>query len=281
MSSADGPTPASVVKVRYMSDLHREFVKYKPHFVESVGEDLVVLAGDIGTGLGGIEWASRAFAGRSVIYVLGNHEYYRNDWKTLVDSARRHAAGSNVHVLENQAVTIHGLRILGCSLWTDFALLGGGLMGLADAMRECQTVMTDYHLIRNGPGLRLSPGDTLTRHDESRAWLAAEIAAAREKVLVVTHHSPTPNNRHPGFPLDRVTTAFNSDLHALMDGRRIHAWICGHTHYSVIVQAGHDEHPVTVYSNQCGYPGEGVPFSWDSCLEITLTHDAPRISRDR
>lgn len=257
------------LRIRYLSDLHRECTDYRPSVVEPIGEDLVVLAGDIGMGVGGIEWARQAFAGRPVVYVLGNHEYYRNDWQTLVEQAHARARGSNVQVLENEAVTIHGLRILGCTLWTDFALLGGGLLAQAKNMRECESVMTDYHVILNGPGLLLRARDTLARHLESRAWLEAQLAATSEKVLVVTHHSPTPNNHHPGFLIDRVTTAFNSNLHALMDGRKIHAWISGHTHHSGIVEAGDLAHPVTVYSNQCGYPREPGFFDWDACFEIT------------
>lgn len=260
---------ARSLKIRYLSDLHREMTNYQPRIVESVGEDLIVLAGDIGMGVGGIEWAKQAFADRPVVYVLGNHEYYRNDWQTLVDLAQAHARGSNVHVLENNAITIHGLRILGCTLWTDFAMIRGGLAAQQKNMRECETVMMDYHVILNGPGLLLRARDTLARHEESRAWLEAELDQTAEKVLVVTHHSPTPNNHHPGFPIDQVTTAFHSNLHALMDGRKIHAWISGHTHHSAVVEAGHHAHPVTVYSNQCGYPRENVPFSWDACFEIT------------
>ena len=269
MSSADKPTPASVVKVRYMSDLHREFVQYKPHFVESIGEDLVVLAGDIGTGLGGIEWASRAFAGREVVYVMGNHEFYRRDWHTLLAQAEAATRGTNVHLLENASVSIAGLTILGCSLWTDFALAGALDLQRAASMRLCQQYMTDYSLIRVGKR-RLEPSDTLVRHQASVDWLGATLSQVTEKVLVVTHHSPTPENYHPGFPIDAVTAAFHSNLHHLMDGRRIHAWISGHTHHSGVVTVGEGEHAVTVYSNQLGYPDEGVAFSWDRCLEIKL-----------
>lgn len=204
-----------------------------------------------------------------MIYVLGNHEYYHQNWDSLPDRAREAPSGSNVHLLENESVTVAGLKILGCSLWTDFALTGVGELGQTAAMHICRRVMTDYHLIRSGPEYRrLHPVETLRQHQASLAWLAAELSGCGEKVLVVTHHSPTPNNRNPRFPADEVTTAFNSNLHHLMDSRRIHAWISGHTHHSGVVEAGEGPHPVKVYSNQSGYPGERMEFSWDRCLEI-------------
>ena len=36
----------------------------------------MILAGDIGVGLGGIEWAARRFPKVPVVYVPGNHELF-------------------------------------------------------------------------------------------------------------------------------------------------------------------------------------------------------------
>ncbi len=65
------------MKIRYLSDLHVEFTGYMPSWIPPIGEDMVVLAGDIGVGVKGIEWAQQAFRDRTVLYVLGNHEFYR------------------------------------------------------------------------------------------------------------------------------------------------------------------------------------------------------------
>jgi len=59
-----------------LSDLHTEFDEFDPPETDA---DIVVLAGDIGVGTGGIEWAARQFSERTVIYVPGNHEYYHHD----------------------------------------------------------------------------------------------------------------------------------------------------------------------------------------------------------
>lgn len=64
------------MKVRVLSDLHLEFTQYQPDTLPSFGEDLVVLAGDIGEAERSIEWARRVIPDRPVVYVLGNHEFY-------------------------------------------------------------------------------------------------------------------------------------------------------------------------------------------------------------
>lgn len=55
------------MKIRVLSDLHLEFTGYLPNELPLVGEDLVVLAGDIGAGVEGIRWAQHAIRGRPVV----------------------------------------------------------------------------------------------------------------------------------------------------------------------------------------------------------------------
>lgn len=73
------------MKIRYMSDLHFEFHDTPPDAVEPIGEDVVVLAGDVHNGVRGILWAQGAFAQRPVVYVCrddgreGRPELHRVD----------------------------------------------------------------------------------------------------------------------------------------------------------------------------------------------------------
>ena len=64
------------MKIHVLSDLHTEFADFEPPDTDA---DVVVLAGDIGVGTGGIEWAGQRFADGPVLYVPGNHEYYDQD----------------------------------------------------------------------------------------------------------------------------------------------------------------------------------------------------------
>lgn len=64
------------MKLHLLSDLHLEFSTFEPTATEA---DVVVLAGDIALGTRGITWARQAWSDKEVVYVLGNHEYYRSE----------------------------------------------------------------------------------------------------------------------------------------------------------------------------------------------------------
>lgn len=256
------------MRIRYMSDLHLEFGDV-PKSLPSIGEDLVVLAGDIHVGVRGVEWANAVFADRPVVYVLGNHEFYDHGWDTHVDRCKA-AAAPNVHVLENDTVEIGGLAVLGCTLWTDFALLGSDTV--AESMAEAQESMSDYLAIRRNENTysRIFAVDVLKRHKASLAWLQKMLLRQTQPALVVTHHSPTPANLHPQFN-DISNSWFNSALDRLLDNQRVAAWICGHNHHNAQVMAGVRERKVPVCSNQRGYPGEWAKlsgFGWDVSVTI-------------
>lgn len=178
------------MKIRVLSDLHLEFTKYLPAELPSAGEDLAVLAGDIGIGIQGIEWAKRAIVNRSASYILGNYEFYGFDWDDLIPQARSAAQGSNVHFLENDAIDIGTLRIASCSLWTDFQSMGKRVRDTAATWT--QRNLNDYLLIRKqGRAGRLKAQDSAARCQISRQSLEREIESARGSLLVVTHHAPT------------------------------------------------------------------------------------------
>ena len=88
-------------KILVYSDLHLEFSDFAPSSAEF---DVVVLAGDIGVGTQGVEWAIRNFEDKPVVYICGNHEFYGLDLHGVMRESRELAAGSNVHFLENESV---------------------------------------------------------------------------------------------------------------------------------------------------------------------------------
>ena len=70
-----GPSTGDFMKIHILSDIHLEFGKWRrTQDVNAIDADVTILAGDIGVGLSGIDWAL-TFR-RPVIYVLGNHEFY-------------------------------------------------------------------------------------------------------------------------------------------------------------------------------------------------------------
>lgn len=254
-------TSEKPLRIRYMSDLHLEFTHYIPDIVADAQEDLVVLAGDIGTGTAGIHWAKRAFPNTPVLYVLGNHEFYGYDWQQLIDEGYSACDGTNVRLLENDAFSFQGVRFLGTSLWTNFLL--GGEDRRPEAMTACEQYINDYRHIRSS-GRALCARETLQRHELSAAWLKGQLTTSDETTVVITHHGPCLAVRHPRYPVDDISNAFVSDLPEEYFQTPA-AWVFGHTHHSM---TGVDYLQTKLYSNQRGYPREGVNFDWCRTLEI-------------
>lgn len=211
------------MKLHILNDLHTEFEDFEPPPTDA---DVVILAGDIGVGLGGLRWAEDRFPDRPVIYVPGNHEFYHHDI-ALIDELKAQAP-ENIHVLNDDPLIIDGVRFLGSVLWTDF-----GLFGEADkyfAMQQVRRQMTDFSIIRNGDRL-FTPEDANRLHSASRDWLAVMLAESFDgKTAVVTHHAPSSLSVHARYARNLLTPAFASNLENLMGGDRVVLWVHGHMH---------------------------------------------------
>lgn len=254
------PSLHDPMRIRAYSDLHLEFGPFEPP--TSNGIDVVILAGDIDVKGRGVAFATQFPC--PVIYVPGNHEYYGGAIPRLTEKLKEAAAGTNVHVLDCDSVTIHGTRFLGASLWTDWR--GDGTVDPFLAMDHARAGMTDYKKIRVSPSFgRLRPTDTRRWHARSRNWLAAQLELHHEgPTVVVTHHAPTLRGCKPEDAATQFLGAYASDVEALM-GSRIDTWVFGHTHVAF------DEvlHGTRVVSNPRGYAGEWVAgFKPNFVLEV-------------
>ena len=209
-----------------------------------------MLAGDIHLGREGRRWARRHFADQPVVYVLGNHEFYRHSLPELTETLKRETRGSHVHVLENGAAEIGGFSFLGCTLWTDFQLASKP----EAAMRTAESEMSDYSIIFHSAENRLlCARDTAQLHAESVSWLRNQLAKCNPaRTIVVTHHAPSSRSEAPYHVNGPLSAAFASKLDWLVEQSRVPLWIHGHTHYNVDYTLG----STRVLTNQLGYPGE-------------------------
>ncbi len=228
------------MRIHLLSDVHLEFGKLRLPEIEA---DVTVLAGDIGVGLQGIEWALSAIPWhRPAIYVMGNHEFYgQRVMPELWEAARKKVKGTHVHLLENEAVEIDGTRFLGCTLWTDFVLFGGG--SRKQAMKDALS-LSDFWSITTAQSVGYSrhkarfftPQAALNLHKVSRAWLDRELDQPFDgKTVVVTHHAPHRGSLAPRWESDPVSPCFVSNLPDLVE--RAALWIHGHTHDGFDYQA--------------------------------------------
>jgi predicted phosphodiesterase len=247
------------VRLHVLSDLHLERGAPPAHLARgapapgAAQADVLVLAGDIANGTAGVQWARSRADGRPVIYVAGNHEFYGHTLPGLVDELRVAAAGSSVHVLENDEVIVDGVRFLGATLWSDFDFDGPENRDLA--MRVCERAVSDYRLIRRDTLARpLRAQDTRELHLESRRWLTARLAEDHDgPTVVVTHHAPYVLWRPPEKAWRLIAGAFVSDLSELL-GDAVDIWIYGHTHRAANLEVS----GTRVLSNPGGYPDEPV-----------------------
>ena len=231
------------MKLHILSDLHLEFGDF---VLPETDADVLILAGDIGIGADGIQWAT-AQTDKPVIYVAGNHEYYNREYIETLDEMYRAAKDRGVHFLENDELVFGGVRFLGCTLWTDFAIYPP--MSPAMAMTHARQRLNDFRLIQNGKRL-FTPEDSLQLHEESIAWLRQRLAVPFDgPTVVITHHAPSLKADHPQYGLNPLTPCFVSNLEHLMEGSRAALWIFGHTHscHDIMVNG------TRLISNQRGY----------------------------
>lgn len=234
------------MRLRILSDIHLEFGDYVPPVVEA---DVVVLAGDVGKGTAVIPWAARHFPETPCVFVPGNHEYYGGSFEAVLAALRAAAVGTHVRVLDRDAVEIGGVRFVGATLWTDYALGGDRVKNLAAAAYG----LADYRHIRLEPSYRkLRPEDTWGWHDTTLGWMRSTLAASTGPTVVVTHHAPSPRSLADRYVGDPLSAAFISDLDSFVAESGAKLWIHGHTHHSVDYMLG----ATRVLSNQRGYPTE-------------------------
>ncbi len=235
------------MRIQIISDLHQEFGFLELTFDQA---DVVVIAGDVNLGVKGIEWILRTIADVPVIYVLGNHEYYKGSYPKTLNAIKTVAIDSNVHVLENKAVTIGDVTFQGATLWTDFALMGDSRTNGS----LCQSKMNDYKMIRRDPSYsKLRSIDTYLIHQQSLKWLQTSLeTTATEKNIVVTHHAPSPKSVPQEFRDDIISAAYASNLEPFILKHQPHFWIYGHIHQPSQYEIGSTK----VICNPVGYINE-------------------------
>lgn len=220
-----------MIRLAIMSDLHVEKGPYHPPAVEA---DLWLLAGDIGWGPEGVRWIADHLRGRACAYVAGNREHWHwGEGTDPIAELRRLAAGvPGLSFLQDQQAEFafgdRRLRVLGATLWTDYALEGDP----AAAMRLAQEKMPDYRNGRGSDGRILTAAQVLAWNRASVAFL--ERALAEEfggDTIVLTHHCPTAASLKARRPEHVPTTASVTGLDGLIAARRPLLWVHGHTHW--------------------------------------------------
>jgi Icc-related predicted phosphoesterase len=252
------------MKLQIFSDLHADVARPRPITV-APEVDAVIVAGDVCQG------AENGFARLRqivpmpvpIVMVMGNHEYYGRHFASELAAARQAAPLYGIYLLENDVVTLGGVRFIGCSMWTDYALFGD----VARAMQVAVHGLNDHRRIKwsKQPWSRFRPQEAWRLHQQSRDFIETTLAAPfHGATVVVTHHAPHLGSIHSRYKSDLLTAAYVSDLTALIEAGRPDLWVHGHVHESFDYSVG----LTRVVCNPHGYGTENPRFDPALVVEV-------------
>ncbi len=252
------------MRIHILSDLHAELAPGALPIKGAcdTGADLVVIAGDLGRAPDAPALARRMFpATPHLVLVAGNHEHYGTGLTIDGGSAALRAAAdaasrpdATMQALEDEAALIPTrtgtIRVLGCTLWTDYALFGSPV----DGMAACSGSMADHRLIRGTEGRTVRPEELRRRHARSRRFLAAALRTPWDgPTVVVTHHLPSIRSVSRRWLSDPVSAGFASRLDRLVAlGPAV--WVHGHSHDTT---GWRDDNGTLCVCNPAGYARSG------------------------
>jgi Icc-related predicted phosphoesterase len=235
------------MRIRVLSDLHREFGHEK---LPEVAADVVVLAGDIDRGTKGVAWARQTFPGVPVLYVAGNHEHYDERIGCLLEKLRESAAGSNVHILENETFGVDCYHFFRATLWTDFSLFDDRQSAMLTAGAK-GTGITGYRKIRRHDTGKLQPKHTAMLHADTRLALTQFLAGGdRTRSVVITHYAPTIESVATGKEADLISAGYVSKMDDFIALHGPALWVHGHIHENRYYGIGNTR----ILNNAFGYP---------------------------
>lgn len=264
--------------IRVISDIHADYNRDK-NYIFNFGDDYVINCGDTaGDAISARDWIR--FNTRKGIVIAGNHLGYSPSHPELNTDIKQnekmyghptHVKNTKSEQLYEASVTLTGeysprimsnseedyagMKILGSTLYTDFALYGEE--HIEESMAYAQKYMNDFKLItvaghreykRNRDGswdrnmrsrsksqIRLfTPQDHAYFFKFSLAFLKEKVTEYKNKpIVIVTHHAPTPYAISPQYSGSMLNPAFASNLNQfIIENPNIRLWCFGHVHSS-------------------------------------------------
>ena len=239
-----------MIRIRYLSDIHLEFYKNLPLklFLKNNGEDICILAGDIGDPCSGlyknfIAHISKTF--KKTFVIPGNHEYYNNTIKeTNIYMEDFFDNFDNVSLLNNNYEIYKNYCFVGSTLWSMITNPGKKINDIYkikdfDIQKYNELHFKSYHYLNS-------------------------IIKEKENIVMITHHLPSKlliNEKYKGSEFNQW---FANDLDHLIDKEKISAWFYGHTHDPSVQNIK----GVDFLCNPIGYPGENSDFDLDKFYNL-------------
>jgi Icc-related predicted phosphoesterase len=242
------------MKAWIFSDLHLE-IDRTFSLAEVPDADICLCAGDISDGgmTTSINFLRENVAQRMpVVFVPGNHEYYRASIKeSLIDGYKLAEISDNFFLLNGDSVILGGYRFIGVTLWTNFSLYDDPRLAMAIA----QNRLNDYKRIKLSkiPFKRFTPQESQRLHYEAAVDIDNVYRLQPDyPTVIVSHHAPSLMSVPQHFLRDSLTPSFASRFEERILRYEPLLWVHGHIHSPCDYRIG----KTRVVCNPLGYPGE-------------------------
>jgi Icc-related predicted phosphoesterase len=248
------------MKLQIFSDLHLEFAPFELTHEQA---DVLIFAGDIHIGVQGITWLKSLNIAKPILYVLGNHEYYKQIYPKLLRQMQALVQGTTIQILENSQFILGDICFHGATLWTDYNLFGVPRV----AGYEAQQMMNDFRKIRREPNYsKLRAIDVAAIHAQSLKWLNTSLVASKaSKNVVISHHAPSVQSLPESQKEKLLSAAYASNLEDFINSFQPDLWIHGHVHNSCDYRVGN----CRVITNPRGYINEfNSAFNAEYIIEL-------------
>jgi len=243
------------MKLRYLSDLHLEFIN--SHELEvlirkipSGNDEICILAGDIGNPYQSnydifMDFISKNF--KKTFVISGNHEYY-NKTKTIKETnvflSEYFKKYDNIRFLHNNYEIYDNYCFIGTTLWSKIT--------------NPKYKINDVNKIPNFDYIEYN------KLHEASVYFLEDALQNNNNCIVITHHVPSDSLTHVKYKNEMLLPYnqwFCCDMDELIETQKdkIKCWIYGHTH----TPSKHLIHNIPFICNPIGYPNENSMLDFE------------------
>jgi len=265
------------MKFKLLSDLHLEFFRgaplWEPTPTDEDKDTVLLLAGDVHLGHKALPWLEKMCERfYDVVYILGNHEFYNNEWFDVKNFWANAEMPINFTFLDDDVYYIDNVRIIGGTLWTEVTdpfMVWQGPKVMADyqVIGIKKFIAPGFTKVEGNPNRKLTVNDTTGAHIQTRDFIIYELQKPwNGKTIVMTHHMPHPECVAERFKRSNLNCFFMTNLDDILEKYDIDYWVCGHTHNSFDVEV----HDTRILCNPMGYHGVELNQDFNEGLVFEL-----------
>ena len=246
--------------IRYLSDLHLEFIKpHKIHkFIQRILPDLssiCILAGDIGNPYQSnydhfMRFVNQNF--KKTFVIAGNHEYYHKT-KTIQETnnylEEYFKQFDNISFLNNRYEIYNNYCFIGTTMWSHII--------------NPDYEINDTHSIPNFNYIEYNKLNKIC------VDFLTEALNENNNCIIITHHMPSKSlidNKYNKPEMAPYHQWFYSNMDSLITSNqhKIKCWIYGHTHSP----SNKTIHNIPFICNPIGYPNENKTVDFNTMITI-------------